>query len=87
VAAGQGRTQTLFATALSTNLSARWGVVAELSGTQQRGADASLQWLAAASFSPSRRITWDGGVARSRAAGTTSWSAFVGATVLAARAF
>jgi hypothetical protein len=86
-AAGQGRTQTLFATALSTNLSARWGVVAELSGTQQRGADSSLQWLGAASFSPSRRVTFDAGVARSRAAGMTSWSAFVGATVLAARVF
>jgi hypothetical protein len=86
-AAEQGETETLFAAAASTNVSARWGVVGEYSGTRQRGADSSTQWLCAASFSPSRRVTWDGGVARSRTAGVASWSFFVGATVLAARVF
>ena len=86
-AATEGRTQSLFATALSTGLGARWGVVAELSGTRQRGVDSSLQWLCAASYSSSRRVTWDGGVARAHTAGATTWSAFVGATVLAARVF
>jgi hypothetical protein len=83
----QGETQTLFAAALSTNVSARWGVVGEVSGTRQHGADSSTQWLCAASFSPSRRLTWDGGVAKAHTAGISTWSVFLGGTVLAGRVF
>jgi hypothetical protein len=86
-AAEQGRTQTLLAAAVSTNVSPRWGIVGEVSGTRQPGAAASTQLLCAASFSPSRRVTWDGGVSTTRTAGASAWTAFLGATVLAGRVY
>jgi hypothetical protein len=81
----QGRVQTLWAAALSGALTGRWGWVGELSGTRQRGADRGAQWLGAVSFSPVRRVTWDAGVAKGLAAGSTSWSAFLGGTALLGR--
>jgi hypothetical protein len=87
ITVGESRVQTLVAAALSGNLSTRWSLVGELSGTRQRGADSTAQLLGAASYSPARRITWDGGVAKGLLSGASSWSVFVGGTALVGRVF
>ena len=73
VAADTGREQVLYAAALSGNLSAHWGVVGELSGTHQSGVDATAQLLCAGSYSPVRRLTWDGGLAKGLLPGASAW--------------
>lgn len=84
---GASRTQWLFAAALSRQLDDRWGVVGELSGTSQCGAEDSRQLLMAASYNVSKRVTLDAGAARSIRRGDSTWSAFAGLTWLAARLF
>jgi hypothetical protein len=83
---GVSRTQWLWAASLSRALDERWGVGGELSGTQQRGAEATRQALVAASYNVDKRLTLDAGMARSLRAGS-GWSAFAGFTWLAARLF
>ena len=75
------------AAALSRSLGERWGVVGELSGTHQRGADNTRQLLVAASYNVSKRLVLDAGAARSLRAGAPDWSAFTGFTWLAGRVF
>jgi hypothetical protein len=87
IQADQGRVQTLWAAALSGNVNSRWGWVGELSGTRQRGAKPTAQGLCALSYSPARRVTWDGGVAKGLTSGSSSWSAFLGGTLLVGRVF
>ena len=65
----------------------RWGVVGEVSGTAQHGAEASRQLLLAASYSVSKRLVLDAGAARTLRSGAPTWSAFTGLTWLAARVF
>jgi hypothetical protein len=84
---GVSRNHLLWAASLSTALTDRWGVVGELSGTRQRGADHTAQVLAAASYNVSRSMTLDAGVARSLRSGAPTWSIFSGLTVLLARLF
>jgi hypothetical protein len=87
VDAGTSRLQWLGAAALSTALDDRWGVVGELSGTNQRGVESTRQLLVAASYSVSKRLVLDAGVARSLRSGTPTWSAFTGFTWLVGRVF
>ena len=87
VDAGVSRLQWLGAAALSTSLDEHWGVVGELSGTNQRGVDATRQFLVAASYNVSKRLVLDAGAARSLRSGSPIWSAFTGFTWLAARLF
>jgi hypothetical protein len=84
---GVSRNQLLWAASLSTALSDRWGVVGELSGTRQRGADSTTLVLAAASYNVSRSLTLDAGLSRSLRSGGPIWFAFAGLTVLVARLF
>ena len=84
---GASRWQWLGAASLSTALDERWGVVGELSGTNQRGVDATRQFLVAASYNVSKRLVLDAGAARSLRSGTPTWSAFTGFTWLAGRVF
>jgi hypothetical protein len=84
---GAARTQLLWAAALSRALNDQWGVVGELSGTQQRGAAGTSQFLLAASYNVSKRLTLDAGAARSLRSGPPEWSAFTGLTWLAMRLF
>lgn len=84
---GASRRQVSWAAAASTSLSDRWGVVGELSGTDQRGSDATAQLLVAASYGVSRSLSLDAGVARSFRAGSRGWSAFAGLTALVGRLF
>ena len=87
VDADAGRVQRLWAASLSKAFNDRWGGVAELSGTQQRGIGATPQWLAAASCNVSKSMTLDAGVARSFGPQGPQWSLFSGVTVLVARLF
>ena len=87
VDAGTSRLQWLGAASLSTAIDERWGVVGELSGTNQQGVDATRQLLVAASYNVSKRLVLDAGAARSLRSGTPVWSAFTGFTWLAGRVF
>lgn len=84
VDAGQGRTSTLWAAALSKNLDA-WSLAAELSGTRQNGVPDGRQWLVAASYAVTPQFVLDLGAARSRQGGDTQRSLLFGFTWLAAR--
>ena len=76
---GTGRLQTGASASFSLPLNAQWSVTAEASGTRQRGADSATQVLAALSFSPTKRLTFDIGIARAArpAPGATSYFAGV----------
>jgi hypothetical protein len=84
---GASNTVLLWAASLSRPLDDRWGVVGEFSGTDQRGAGSTSQFLLAASYNVSKRLTLDAGAARSLHSASSSWSAFAGLTWLAARLF
>jgi len=84
---GVSRNQLLWAASLSRALTERWGVVGELSGTQQHGTDHTEQVLAAASYNVSPSLTLDAGLSRSIRSGAPTWSVFTGLTVLLARVF
>jgi hypothetical protein len=86
-ASGARPWQTGWAAALSRNLTDRWGVVAELSGTHQGGIGSTSQALVASSYSISRAITVDLGVSKGLSAASGGWSVFSGATFLAAHLF
>jgi len=87
VEAGVSRTALLGAASLSRSLDESWGIVTELAGTSQHGADSSRQLLVGATYNVSKRLVLDAGVARSLRSGTPVWSAFTGFTWLAARIF
>ena len=84
---GASRGQLLWAASLSRALGDQWGVVGEFSGTHQRGAENSSQFLLAASYNVDKHLTLDAGAARSLRSGAPVWSAFTGFTWLAARLF
>ena len=86
VDAGSGRVQWAGAAALSRSFDA-WGVVGEISGSRRSGQDSTRQLLGAVSYSVSKRLVVDAGVARSLRSGPAQWSAFTGFTWLAARYF
>ena len=83
VDAGSGRTQWLWAAALSKVLDDRWGLTIEPSGTRQKGVDGTAQLLGAVTFNASRRLVLDAGLARSLRHGERERSAFAGITWLA----
>ncbi len=86
--AGAGRMQSLWAAALSRSLSARWGMVGELSGTRQRGLPGTCQALLAASYSVSKWLVLDAGALRGLCLGNNAGRAvFTGVTVLGPRLF
>lgn len=61
---GTSRTQLGASASFSTPLSEQWGLTGELSGTRRRGADNGLQVLGALTYSPTKRLTFDIGIAR-----------------------
>ena len=85
--AGAARTLLLGAASLARSLDDHWGVVGEVSGTAQHGAESARQLLVATSYSVSKRLVIDAGAARTLRSGAPSWSAFTGFTWLAARVF
>lgn len=84
---GESSWQKGWAASLSRNLTDRWGVVAELSGTQRGGAGRTAQALVATSYSVSPALAVDLGVSKGLGAASGGWSVFTGVTFLAARVF
>ena len=61
---GTGRTQLGASASFSGALSDHWGLTGEVSGTHRSGTANGTQLLAAVTYSPSKRLTFDFGVAR-----------------------
>jgi hypothetical protein len=85
--AGTSHLQTLWAAALSRPLTDALGLVGELSGTQQGGAGSASQFLFAASYSVTKSLVLDAGIARRINGGAPTWQAVAGFTWVAARLF
>lgn len=75
--ADTARTQTGWSAAFSLPFKDRWVGIAELSGTHRGGTDNTAQVLAALTYSPSKRLTFDAGVTRSLHS-AQEWSLFAG---------
>ncbi|MBJ7313750.1 transporter [Rugamonas sp. CCM 8940] len=82
---GSGRTQSGLSAAFSLPLSERWGAAAEWSGTRRGGAASTAQLLLAASYSPSKRLTFDFGLARGLNRASPDLSLFTGVVLPLAR--
>ena len=78
VDAGTSRTQWGASASFSTPLSDHWSITGELSGTRRSGAEHGSQVLAALSYSPSKLLTIDFGVARAMRPTPATTSLFAG---------
>lgn len=78
VDAGTARRQYGLSASFSAPLSEHWGITGEMSGTHRGGVDNSLQVLAALAYSPTQRLTFDIGVARSPRPSPAGTSVFAG---------
>jgi hypothetical protein len=85
--AGTSHLQTLWAAALSRPLNDALGLVGELSGTRQNGAGSAMQFLLGASYSVTKSLVLDAGVARRVSGGAPTWQAVAGFTWVATRIF
>jgi len=59
-------------------VAAQWGATAELSGTHRAGAATTAQLLTALAYSPSKRLTFDFGLAKGLNRASDDWSLFAG---------
>lgn len=85
IAADSGRTQLGLSASLSTALEDGWGLTGEWAGNGRRGAGRNSQLLLALSYSPSKLLTLDVGLAHGLSADTPRWSLFSGAVLPLAR--
>ena len=76
--AGTSRTQLGASVSLSTALSEHWGITGELSGTRRSGAEHGTQVLTALTWSPSKLLTIDMGLARAVRPSPATTSLFAG---------
>jgi hypothetical protein len=81
VEAGTSRTQTGWSTSFSMPVGEQWGVNWELSGTRRGGTDSTAQFLAALTYSPTKRMTFDIGFAKGLNNASPDWSLFTGVVV------
>ena len=75
---GTARTQFGASVSISAAVTERWGLTGEVSGARRTGADNSVQLLGALTFSPSKRLTFDVGLARGVRPVPASTSVFAG---------
>lgn len=75
---GAGCNQTGLSAAFSVPVSEKWAATAELSGTRRAGASRTGQLLLAASWSPTKQLTIDVGVAHGLTSASPEWSLFSG---------
>ena len=75
---GTSRTQVGASASFSTPLSDHWGATGEWSGTHRGGADNGMQVLAALAYSPTKRLTFDIGIARALRPSPGGTSVFAG---------
>jgi len=85
VEADAARMQTGYSAAFSMPLSEKWGATAELSGTRRGGTPSTAQWLAALTYSPSKRMTLDAGLIKGLNNASPDWALFAGIVVPVAR--
>lgn len=85
--AGTSYLQTVWAVALSRPLNDALGLVGEFSGTHQSGAVSAAQFLFGASYSVTKSLVLDAGMARRVSGGAPTWQAVAGFTWVAARLF
>jgi len=76
--AGTSRTQLGASASFSTALSEHWGITGELSGTRRSGAEHGTQVLTALTYSPSKLLTIDIGLARAVRPSPATTSLFAG---------
>lgn len=76
--AGSGRVQKGWSASFSAPVSEKWGVTTELSGTQRSGQANTAQFLLATTYSPTKRLTIDWGIARGLTSASPDWSLFSG---------
>lgn len=76
--AGSSRMQLGASASFSTPLSDHWGITGEVSGTRRSGAESGLQLLTALTWSPSKRLSFDVGVARAVRPTPAATSLFAG---------
>jgi len=76
--AGSGRIQKGWSASFSAPVSDKWGATTELSGTRRSGQANTAQLLLAATYSPTKRLTIDWGVARGLTSASPDWSLFSG---------
>lgn len=82
---GAGRIQTGLSASFSRPFSARWSGTAELSGTRQGGAASTAQALFALGYSPTKRLTFDFGVARGLNNASPNYALFAGVVMPVAK--
>ncbi len=76
--AGSSRTQWGASASFSTALSEHWGLTGELSGTRRAGTPSGTQLLTALTWSPSKRLSFDIGVARAARPAPATTALFAG---------
>jgi hypothetical protein len=79
---GESRTAYAGAAALSYPLNDKWGIAGEVSGVSQRGASGTAQFLAAVSYSVSKTVVLDAGMAWGLNRASIDHALFAGITVL-----
>jgi hypothetical protein len=84
---GTGRVLTGYAAALSRSFLERWGIVGELSGTRQSGAESTSEFLLAASYNVAKWLQLDAGFARSLRSAVPDRKVFAGFTLLGPKLF
>jgi hypothetical protein len=75
---GSSRVQWGASAAFSGNLAERWGLTGEVSGTHRDGAPSGLQVLAALTYSPTKRLTFDVGAAHASRPAPATNTVFAG---------
>ena len=75
---GEGKTQTGLSTAVSMVLNDQWGVLGELAGTRRTGVANTAIFMTALTYSPSKRVTFDVGVAKGLNDASPDWAVFAG---------
>lgn len=87
VQANESRQQWGWATTWSHPVGQDWVAAAEFSGTARQGTQPINQFLMAASYASSERVTWDAGVAHGISGNSQNWSVFAGVAFLADKLF
>lgn len=78
---GAGRMQTGISASFSVPVAAQWGATVELSGLYRKKTPSTSQLLLAGTYSPSKRMTIDFGLARGLSRASQDWSFFGGIVV------
>lgn len=75
---GSGRTQSGLSASFAAALDENWGLNWEWSGSRRSGAASTAQVLLAATYSPTKRLSFDAGVVRGLNRATPDWAWFAG---------